>query len=137
MLIWIALFLLDVAVRRVVLDVRAGVRRAKNWVLSAAARREQDETISRLQATRQKLRAQWSARSAQPVVTKRYDGVDTYHGQALDAEPQRKVEKPQSAETAAVDPSVSAKRPPGATPTHIDQLLQAKRKARERSEDNR
>ena len=75
MLIWLGLFLLDVAVRRVVIDVRAGLRRVQAWFLRLS-RREQDKTISRLQATRQKLQAQWAARTAGTVVSTRYDGAD-------------------------------------------------------------
>ena len=59
MLIWLGLFLLDVAVRRVIVDVKAPLRRIKAWVLSATRRAERDETISRLQARREKLRQQW------------------------------------------------------------------------------
>ncbi len=137
MLIWIALFLLDVAVRRVVLDVRAGLRRARAWVFSAATRREQDATISRLQATRRKLQEQWSARTAHTVVMKRYDGADKYEGQVLDTEPQHKVETPKPADAVGAGPGARAGQPRAVAPTHIDQLLEAKRKARQRSEENR
>ena len=122
MLVWIALFLLDVAVRRVVLDVRAGLRRIRTW-LTATAKREQDQTIARLQARRQKLREQWSARKAAAIVTKRYDGGDKYGGELLSAEPKREVVTPPKAEA---ETPREKKGPSGAT--HIDQLLKAKRK---------
>ncbi len=126
MLVWIALFLLDVAVRRVVLNARAGLRRARAWIVSATGRREQDETMSRLQATRQKLRAQWSARSAQAVAAKRYDRAEKYEGQVLGTAPQHEAEKPEPAET-----KEPQRKEPVREASHIDQLLKAKRRARE------
>jgi uncharacterized membrane protein len=122
MLAWIVIFLLDVAVRRVVVDVRAGLRRVKNW-LTRTARREEDQMISRLQARQRKLREQWSARNAEAVLSKHYEGAGKYEGELLTAEPKREPEPPKKEE---------AKKPPGdkkqAQATHIDQLLQAKRK---------
>ncbi len=132
LLVWIVLFLLDVAVRRVVLDVRAGLRRAKTWFLAATTRREQDETISRLQATRNKLREQWTARPAPTIAAKRYDRAGQYEGQVLGSEPE-----PMS-QTAKV---VATKEPPKRTEpareaSHIDRLLKAKRKASGQDEDS-
>jgi Ca-activated chloride channel family protein len=122
MLAWIAVFLLDVAVRRIALDVRASLR----WVTSrlvAAGRREQDPTIARLQATRQRLRAQWSARIAETITSKRYDRGRQYAGDLLSSEPRR--EPPPQAERKP--PDVSGQKPPQEG-THIDQLLKARRK---------
>jgi Ca-activated chloride channel homolog len=120
MLAWIALFLLDVAVRRVVFDVRAALRRAGAW-LTARSRQEQDERISRLQARRQRLQAQWSAGGA--VFARRYEGGEHYQGDTIDAEPRRQ-EEPRP-----TPPPEEAKqsKPPSAS-THIDQLLQARRR---------
>ncbi len=122
MLTWLVVFLLDVAVRRVVFDVRAMLRKIKAW-LTRAVRREQDETISRLQARRQKLRAQWSARTAAADLSKHYEGADKYKGEILTAEPRRDVEPPRTAETK--EPQKPEK-PSGSA--YIDQLLQAKRR---------
>jgi len=121
MLAWIVIFLLDVAVRRVIVNVRAGLRRVKSWVLSTA-KREQDQTIARLQATRQKLREQWSARTANDILSKHYEGAEKYKGELLNNEPRREMEPP-------AKPKVEA--PPPQAPqagTHIDRLLKAKRK---------
>lgn len=122
MLAWILVFLLDVAVRRVILNVRAGLRRAKAWVLSTA-KREQDQTIARLQARRQKLRAQWSARTADTIASKHYEGAEKYQGELLSTEPRREMEPP--AKPQVQEP---AKQKPPQEGTHIDQLLKAKRK---------
>ncbi len=122
MLAWLVIFLLDVAVRRVVFDVRAILRRIRGW-LTRAVRREEDETISRLQARRQKLRAQWSARTAAAGLPKHYEGADKYRGEILTAEPRREVEPPRVQESK--EPKKPEK-PSGSA--YIDQLLQAKRR---------
>jgi uncharacterized membrane protein len=129
MLAWIVVFLLDVAVRRVVLDVRATLRRVKGW-LTRTVRREEDQTISRLQARRQKLREQWSAKTAEAVVAKHYEGAEKYQGELLTAEPKREPQVPKKEE---VKPPESRKKP--AEATYIDQLLQAKRRKTGHSED--
>jgi Mg-chelatase subunit ChlD len=128
MLAWLAIFLLDVAVRRVVIDVRATLRRAKAWLVRTV-RREEDQTISRLQARRKKLREQWSARNTQAPVSKHYEGAEKYEGELLTAEPKREPERPKEQVPA---PESHTKRP---ETTHIDQLLQAKRKKAGHDED--
>jgi hypothetical protein len=122
MLAWVALFLLDVAVRRVAVDVRASLRRVKGW-LALAARPEKDDRISRLQARRQRLRAQWSAGAADGVFAKRYEGGETYRGDVIDSQSGR-PEQP-AAQAPAEKPKPQK---PASQSTHIDQLLQAKRR---------
>lgn len=122
MLLWLALFLLDVAVRRVVVDVRAAMRRSKAWLLAKARRGERDETISRLQAARAKLRRQWSARTADTIVSKHYDRAEQYEGALLDEE-----KKPEPKVAAKREAAVPRKTEPVREASHIDQLLRAKR----------
>jgi len=122
MLAWIALFLTDVAVRRVILDARAKLRRAVAWV-TATTRQEKDDRIARLQARSQKLRAQWAAGAADGVFSKRYEGGQKYQGDTIVSDP-RRAEAP-AAKPAAAEP---AKPKPAAQSTHIDQLLQARHK---------
>jgi len=131
MLIWIALFLLDVAIRRVIVDVAAAYRRVKAWVLSTARRGERDETISRLKARREKLRQQWSARSADTVVSQHYEGAEKYEGKLLDNEPRREVEVPPKKA-----PEETGKKQAGREASHIDQLLKAKRRKTGQDENN-
>ena len=124
MLIWLALFLLDVAVRRVVLDVRAGWRRAKVWLVAKTRRGERTETLSRLQASRAKLREQWSARSANTVVSKHYDKAAQYEGTLLNEEV-----RPETQVAVEEPPAAKPQKKTSAAPaSHIDQLLQAKRR---------
>lgn len=122
MLLWVALFLTDVAVRRVILDVRTRLRKATAW-LTAKTRQEKDERISRLQARSQKLRAQWAAGAAEGVFSKRYQGGEKYQGETIGSEPKR-------SESPAAKPAAQESKPakPASESTHIDQLLQARRK---------
>ncbi len=126
MLIWLALFLLDVAVRRVVLDARAMARRVRIWLTSTVKRSEKDETISRLQARRDKIREQLSARAAQAVVSRRYDGAEKYEGVLLGAEPTREFEAPEPTKTKG--PEKPKKQAPVRPASHIDELLKIKRR---------
>jgi Ca-activated chloride channel homolog len=123
MLIWIALFLLDVAVRRVVLDVRAALRRVRSWVAAAAQRKSTDENIERLSARRRKLQQQWAARSAQIDIAKRYDGAKSYEGKLVDEQARKAVETPQ-VQQAKPAREAAPERPA----SHIDQLLKVKHK---------
>lgn len=129
MLIWLGLFLLDVAVRRVAIDMRAGLRRVRAW-FGKLGRGEQDETISRLQATRQKLRAQWSTRTAETIVSARYDGADRV-ARDEDKRPTEQAKEVKEAQKRAEKTVTSS----GAS--HIDQLLAAKRKKSEREGEDR
>jgi hypothetical protein len=128
MLAWLVIFLLDVAIRRVVVDVEASLRRVRAW-LTHAVRREEDQVIARLQARRQKLREQWSARGAGAVLSKHYEGGGKYQGELLTAEPKREFQPPQEE---VKPPQEDKKRAPT---THIDQLLQVKRKRTGRDKD--
>jgi hypothetical protein len=76
------------------------------------------------------LREQWSARNAQTVLSKHYEGAQKYEGELLTAEPKREPEKPEEKEVKA--PESPKKR---AETTHIDQLLKAKRKKAGHNED--
>lgn len=117
MLVWIAMFLVDVAVRRLAWDGRALLRRIRA-VPTSSRRGQKDERISRLQAARQRVRSQWSTKAAQDsppgrVDAGRADGTDPGPGRGPDAE------------AGPVEGS-SAQQAPSAR-THIDRLLQAKR----------
>ena len=121
MLVWLALFLLDVAVRRVVLDVRAILRRVRAWV-TMQTKRQEDATIARLQARRQKLRQQWSAKTADAVAAKRYDKGEQYKGDlVVGAPPKPKPAEPEK-------PARPEKKKAPRESSHIDELLKVKRR---------
>jgi len=131
MLAWIGLFLLDVAVRRVVIDVQGALRTVKGW-LTAATQQQKDERISRLQARRHRVRAQWSTGAVGGVFARRYEGGERFQGDVIDAEPKRQEESP-------APPTQEEPKPqkPAASATHIDQLLQAKRRKTGHAKEDR
>jgi len=128
-LIWLVLFLLDVAVRRVVLQVRAMARRVVSFVTSMRAERKTDQTIQRLRLTRQKLREQLAARSGDAAARRRYEAGEKYSGELpmAKAVPQAKQpgeEKPKKAAPEKAKAQEEA--------SHIERLLRAKQQAAER-----
>ncbi len=134
MFIWLALFLLDVAVRRVILDIRAKARRVASFVRLARAERKTDQTLERLRLRRRKLRDQLLAREAHAVASKRYQASEKYQGdlpiaeaaQKAEAQPEKKPEKPVPDKTDAGEDS-----------SHIQRLLRAKRKAADYKQDDK
>ncbi len=123
MLVWLGLFLLDVAVRRVVLDFKAMARRIIGFVRHPRGERKTDQTVERLRLTRKKVHEQLLTRKSD-VSSRRYEAAKTYEGDLHVAEAAPKPElKPvkeekKKAEEKTVD-------------SHIERLLRAKRKAAE------
>ncbi|OPX24257.1 MAG: hypothetical protein B1H04_02440, partial [Planctomycetales bacterium 4484_123] len=69
---WVVLFLLDVAVRRVVVDFRALARRAAGWVRSLRPRRASAEgTVEQLRARTRAVREQMTPGPAEPLASRR------------------------------------------------------------------
>jgi hypothetical protein len=133
MFIWLALFLLDVAVRRIALDLRAMARRIVSSVRSFRRERKVDETLERLRLSRQKLREQLSARSADEFASRRYEAKAEYDRELPVAPTRPEAEKPP--ETRPVE-TVQREAAASEQPAHIQRLLKAKRKAAERRHDD-
>lgn len=93
MLIWLALFLLDVAARRVILDVRAITRRAVSFVRLKKSERKADQTLDRLRARRRTLRDQLSARKADQSSSRRYQAGEDYRGEMPTTETVKRRDK--------------------------------------------
>jgi hypothetical protein len=126
MFIFLALFLLDVAVRRVVLDFRAMARRIVSVVRLAKPQHKTDPVLERLRLRRQKLQEQLSTGKAAAIAAKRYKGGDAFEGDlpvAKVTEPVKPVSASQSEKPA---PEKTAAREDN---SHIQRLLKAKRKA--------
>ena len=132
MLIWLALFLLDVAMRRVILDVRAIARRAVSLVRLKKLGQQTDQTLDRLRARRLKLRDQLSARKADAIASRRYEAGEEVKGdlpmagaaRQPDVLPEKKPEKPAPKKAETQQES-----------SHIQRLLKAKRKAADDRQD--
>jgi hypothetical protein len=134
MFILLALFLLDVAARRVILDVRAIARRAASFVRLKKSEHKTDQTLERLRAKRQKLRDQLSARKADQSASRRYQAGEDYRGKMptteavkrAETKAEKKPEKPVPEKAEAIDDS-----------SHIQKLLRAKHKAAENRQDDK
>lgn len=134
MLIWLALFLLDVAARRVIIDVRAIARRAVSFISLKKTERKADQTLERLRARRQTLREQLSARKAGQSASRRYQASEDYKGELPTAETvkraeiklEKKAEKTVPEKAEALEDS-----------SHIKRLLRAKQKAAEQRQDDK
>jgi hypothetical protein len=132
MLIWLALFLLDVAVRRVVLQVRAIARRVVSFVTSMRGELKTDQTIQRLRLRRQKLREQLSARSRHgrdAAAARRYEAGEKYSGELPMAKTAPQAKRPSEEEPKKAAPEKAEAQEEAA---HIQRLLKAKQQAAER-----
>ena len=126
MFIWLALFLLDVAMRRVVLDFRAIARKVAFVLRYGKTELKADKTLERLKARRQKLRDQLEARKAASVASKRYRASEEFEGELPVADTKRPV-RPQPEKKPAEEAPAKPAAAEGSE--HIQRLLRAKRKA--------
>ncbi len=129
-LIWLAAFLLDVAVRRIAWDIRATLKRLAGIIRRLRLRRTGDAVLDRLKLRRERVRKELEARSGGAVASRRYEAPQAGAPEELPQAGQIDVEKPPPARP----PEPAAKKPPPAEKdiTHLDRLLKAKRKATER-----
>ncbi|KPK35170.1 MAG: hypothetical protein AMJ65_17560, partial [Phycisphaerae bacterium SG8_4] len=133
MFVWLALFLLDVAMRRVILDLRAMARRVASVVRLRRGEAKADKTLERLQARRRRFRDQLDARKA-AFASRRYQANAEYEGELPVADtarpprtqPEKESEKP-----------APAKAEEGEGSAHIQRLLRAKRKAADQDQTDR
>jgi len=145
--LWLIIFLLDVAVRRVALDVAGGWRKTKHW-LSGRRAKQVDPTLDRLRVRREQLKQQFTAKGAGQLKARRYQGAPG----ASESLPKAEVENPvptfekrveakdtqsgkqdKAGKAAKSGKPAESGKPLGAS--HIQQLLDAKRKAKEKRED--
>lgn len=130
MLIWLALFLLDVAVRRVVLQVRAMARRVVSFVTSMRGELKTEQTIQRLRLRRQKLREQLSARSRHgrdAAAARRYEAGEKYSGELPMAKTAPQAKRPSEEEPEKAAPEKAEAQEEA---SHIQRLLKAKKSAK-------
>ncbi len=124
MFLWLALFLLDVAVRRVVIDFRALSRRL--FAGAGGKKVERDQTLQRLQASRRQVQQKLSARKASISASRRYQADQSAEGELPVADTKPAREKPRPTEP---ERTPEKRVDQAADKSHIDRLLKAKRKA--------
>jgi uncharacterized membrane protein len=128
--IWLVLFLLDVAVRRVLLDVKAMVRKVVLFARSMQSVRKTDQTLDRLRLRRKQVHEQLKARAREPDASRRYQADEKFVGDL----PMSKTAPTITEEKPAPDKTKTQKEPSAPSETeasHIQRLLRAKRKAGE------
>ena len=134
MLIWLAVFLLDVAVRRVALDLRAIARRVVAFVRRPLAERKTDKTLERLRLVRKKLREQLLSPSDESLASRKFEADEKYLG---DLPKTRGTLKSDTTIEKPLEKTEPQKKETDEDKSHIQQLLKAKRKAAEQRKDNK
>ncbi|MBN2374858.1 MAG: VWA domain-containing protein [Sedimentisphaerales bacterium] len=150
MLIWLAVFLLDVAIRRIAFDFKALTKKLAIIFRSPASAKESEQTLERLKVTRRKVQDSYTSSGQDIAVSKaqakkRYQGADQIADQSAVEMPQaggaQAVQQaggkfdgqssPDSDKKAADDSKTTAS-PEDQEQSHIQQLLRAKRRAADR-----
>jgi len=136
LLVWLVLFLLDVAVRRLAVDFRAAARRVGAWVWRTRRSQEAGETVDRLRQRREQTRRQLDRAQDKAVAAKRYDAPD---GSTPVELPSADLAPPRPAKPEAATPEPAEKKPKAPPESsHLQRLLKAKQKSRDRmQQDNR
>jgi hypothetical protein len=130
--LWLLIFLLDVAVRRVALDVAGAWRKTVHW-LQGRRTALADPTLDRLRIRREQLKQQLTAKGADQLKARRYQAASD----ASEALPTAKVDQPVPThdKRAAPASAKSTTQDRSGEASHLQQLLDAKRKAKKKRED--
>lgn len=131
MLIWLALFLFDVAVRRLALDFKAMSRKAVQFVLFKRERKA-DATLEKLKLTRKQVQAQFKTRSEAAASSRRYTPDEKFKG---DLPISQVIDKKPTEPPVKKDESKKEVKKPQEDASHIQRLLKAKRKSEEHYKD--
>ncbi len=130
LLAWIVVLLLDVAVRRVVIDFRAIGAKLVSLVKRRPKAAKGGQTLERLRKRRSKIRRQLFKRGKE-AASRRYGGADENKAELprTKIEPERKKEAVKPAENP--EPQKTTEKE---VPSHIERLKKAKEKAREKKD---
>jgi len=132
MIAFLVLFLLDVAVRRVVVDFAAAMGWLGRLVRGRRARAEAVQSLERLRARRQELRQQWLRSADGYRADARYQ-AGSYTARELPLTQEPAPEEVKKAESSQAPPQQPR---PEAEQSHIQRLLQAKKKAIDKRQDD-
>jgi len=132
MICWLALFLLDVAVRRIALDVRVMARRVAAALWAPFARGgARVQMLERLKSRHRKVRDRLARQPKAPTASRRYEAPEGGPGE-LPAADLEAPKEPPAAEKPPKPPQPEPRAGPQEAQTPLGRLLQAKRKARDR-----
>ncbi|MCH8215904.1 MAG: VWA domain-containing protein [Planctomycetes bacterium] len=132
--LWLLVFLLDCAVRRVVLDVKGMRRKVLAWARRSQAPTREEQAMSHLRSRQKGLRERLKGPSRRvKVAAQRYEG-QADAGVTL---PMAKVDPVQAPPRPVKPAEKEAEAPvsPAAPSAHIEQLLKAKRRAKRDNRD--
>jgi uncharacterized membrane protein len=128
--LWLVIFLLDVAVRRVALDWVGAWRKTLHWVRGRRMLHT-DPTLDRLRVRREQLKQQLTAKGADQLKARRYQATS----ETSDTLPTARVDEPVPAHEKRAASAKPIKPDKRADASHIQQLLDAKRKAKQKRDD--
>lgn len=125
MIAWLVFFLLDVAVRRIAIDFKAIIRKLA-VVGSRQGTKKRQENLDKLRLTRMKVQGRFKSSS------KRYEADPS---KDMELPVSKVVEESKPVEKKADEKATRAKKLPSEEPSHIQQLLKAKKKAARQRDD--
>ena len=129
MIAWIVLFLLDVGVRRIAIDVAAIVRKLLGR-LRLGAQEAQSATLAALKARRQRVQERMAKSQEDPrAARKRFQASEDAAADLPSADLKR---APKAGRAPAPETPKPAEPKPEDAGTHVSRLLQAKRRAQEK-----
>lgn len=132
---WLVVFLMDVAVRRIVINFRSLFSKAVAFLWRRREPADSEETLDRLRARRRRVREQLGAVPDRGVAAKRYD-VGDREGAPLPADAAAGDEGAAfELEQEPARDKTGAKETPDQE-SHISKLLDAKKRARDRKDQN-
>ncbi len=133
MLLWLGLFLLDVAIRRLAFDFKAMARGTARFFSSRKRERKTDTTLDKLKLTRKQIQAQFKSRSEAVTASKRYTADKDFKGDLPTSQIEDK--KPVKPEVKKEEPKKEIKKTQEQA-SHIQRLLNARKKSGGQKKDN-
>jgi hypothetical protein len=138
MLLWLAVFLFDIAVRRLAIDLKAIAKKAISLVSRRGKLSASQKTLAQLKKSRKKLAKDLYRADAEAVRTKRYvaDGTVRRDIPVSTVAEKEMVSAAAAQDKAAQEKKASAGQQPPAE-GHIQQLLKAKKKALHKDDEQK
>ncbi len=133
LILWLVVFLFDVAVRRIVIDFRSGMKKLAALVVRSQEDSDSQKTLAQLKKTRKQVQKQFEHQEEKQIRQKRYEAkADVVESLPFEDGLQKKK--------VAAPPAEEKKSTPKTEPpaeSHIQQLLKAKKKAIDKNEDQK